>query len=427
MTRFKCISRACLGFVLSGAFCQIRAEPPENRAQPPSGCESTWKLLIDDHWIASKSGVRRVLHQPEKATQNPLIRGDDAWAPNPYCYGTAMYDQATSRFKLWYMSYNPGLPLDERHADSLRHQHRRHRMGSPASGPGGVSWINQNNIVMTNYGHHDLYSPSIVRDDRDSVPERRYKMIWWDFPKGEQGYRDDGMCVAFSPDGIRWTRHPDNPVLPAKKQERSISDVMSVMYDSRAEKFVAYTKGWADPWPAFRQIVRTESSDFIHWSEPEVVLRHAFDEQDPQSYGMAVSQYEGLYLGLLCSYKKPGNETIDIQLTVSHDNKTWSRVADQATFLPTGPEGSWDDGMIFCDSADDARGPSSDLLRRVGRTPQRHRLHAARWHRPGHASQGRIRFFGRRTDRRTCDHAVADRFHRAVNDQRRSAWRINPR
>src|SRR5690606_38771860 len=105
--------------------------------------------------------------------------------------------------------------------------------------------------------------------------------------------------------------------------------------------------GWAEPWPAFRQIVRTESSDFIHWSEPEVVVRHKNDSIDPQSYGMTVSQYGNSYIGLLHSYKKPGDETIDIQLTVSHDNKTWERVANQQTFLPLGESGSWDDGMPF--------------------------------------------------------------------------------
>jgi hypothetical protein len=81
------------------------------RAEQRAGSAPTWKLLIDDHWIASKSSVRRVLHQPDKDSQNPLIRGDHAWAINPYCYGTVMHDEATSRFKLWYMSYNHGLPL----------------------------------------------------------------------------------------------------------------------------------------------------------------------------------------------------------------------------------------------------------------------------------------------------------------------------
>jgi len=309
---------------------------------------TTRKLLIDDYWIDSKSGVRRVLHQPRKHTLNPLIRGDDPWAINPYCYGTVVYDETTLRFKLWYMSYNHGLPLAERTPILYATSADGIAWDRPSLGLVEFRGSKQNNILMTHYGYHDLYSPSVLRDDRDPVPQRRYKMIWWDFPKGKQGYRDDGMCVAFSADGTRWIKHPGNPVLPAKKQERSISDVMSVMFDNRANKFVAYTKGWADPWPAFRQIVRTESSDFVHWSEPEVVLRHAFDEQDPQSYGMTVTQYEGLYLGLLCSYKRPGNETIDIQLAVSHDNRNWARVAEQATFLPTGPAGSWDDGMLFC-------------------------------------------------------------------------------
>ena len=259
-----------------------------------------------------------------------------------------MYDEESSQFRLWYMSYNAGLPLAERTPILYAISKDGIDFDRPGLGLVDFRGSTQNNILMHHYGHHDLYSPSVLRDDRDPDPQRRYKMIWWDFPTGSRGYHDDGMCVAFSPDGIHWTRHPDNPVLSAKKQERSISDVMSVMYDSRAGKFVAYTKGWADPWPAFRQIVRTESTDFIHWSEPEVVLTHAFDERDPQSYGMSVTQYESVYLGLLCSYKKPGNETIDIQLTVSHDNRTWERVADQATFLPPGGDGSWDDGMLFC-------------------------------------------------------------------------------
>src|SRR5690606_31844381 len=123
-----------------------------------------------------------------------------------------------------------------------------------------------NNIILQNYGFHDLYSPSVIKDNEDPDPSKRYKMIWWDFPLGGEGYQDDGMCVAFSPDGIHWTKYVGNPVLNAKKIEHSISDVMMVMHDKNTGKFVAYTKGWAEPWPAFRQIVRTESSDFIHWS-----------------------------------------------------------------------------------------------------------------------------------------------------------------
>lgn len=306
-----------------------------------------WQLFIDDYWIETATGLTVTLHQPKKNANNPLITGDVPWALNPYCFGTILYDKEEAIFKLWYMSYNYGYPQADRTFILYATSVDGVSWDRPALGLHEFRGSKENNIVLKNYGYEDHYSPSVIKDLRDPDPERRYKMIWWDFPLGPRYYKDCGMCIAFSPDGIQWSRHLDNPVLFAKKQENSISDVMSVMFDSRSGKYVAYTKGWADPWPAFRQIVRTESTDFVNWSEPEVVLRHAHDLSDPQSYGMFVTQYESVYVGLLNSYKKPGNETIDIQLTVSHDNRRWSRVADQATFLPLGADGEWDDGMIF--------------------------------------------------------------------------------
>ncbi len=310
--------------------------------------DANWQLFIDDYWIADSTNVTAILHQPEKYPNNPLIRGDVPWEQAPYCFGTVIYDEEDSIFKIWYQSYNYGQPVETRTPVLYATSKDGMEWTRPNLGIFEFQGSSENNIVLQNYGHHDLYSPSVIKDSSESDPNKRYKMIWWDFPLGDEGYQDDGMCVAFSPDGIYWEKYPGNPVLHANKTEQSISDVMSVMQDKNTGKFVAYTKGWASPWPSHRQIVRTESSDFIHWSEPEVVITHKHDLIDPQSYGMTVSQYGNNYIGLMYSYKKPGNETIDLQLTVSHDNKNWKRVANQETFIPLGKQGSWDDGMIFC-------------------------------------------------------------------------------
>ncbi len=309
--------------------------------------DANWQLFIDDYWIAGSSDVRRTLHQPLKHPVNPLIKGDAPWSQNPYCYGTVIYDVEDSVFKIWYQSYNYGQPLEDRTPVLYATSEDGIKWTKPNLGLVAYHGSKENNIILTNYGYHDLYAPSVIKDTKDADPSRRYKMIWWDFPLGSEGYQDDGMCVAFSPDGIHWNKYPGNPVLHALKKERSISDVMSVMYDRNAGKYVVFTKGWADPWPAFRQVVRTESVDFIHWSEPEVVITHKHDVHDPQSYGMTVAQIGNVYIGMLHVYKNPGDESIDVQLTVSHDNRHWSRVAGQEVFIPNGAPGSWDAGMIF--------------------------------------------------------------------------------
>ncbi|MCM4173508.1 hypothetical protein DHD32_18690 [Arenibacter sp. TNZ] len=309
---------------------------------------ANWQLFIDDYWIANSTKITTKLHQPERHNDNPLIRADVPWEQNPYCFGTVIFDEEDSIFKFWYQSYNVKDELKEKTPILFATSLDGINWTRPNLGINEYKGSTDNNIVLHNYGFHDLYSPSVIKDNKDPDPAKRYKMIWWDFPLGEKGYQDDGMCVAFSPDGIHWTKYAGNPVHSANKTAQSISDVMSVMQDEKTGKYVAYTKGWAEPWPLFRQIVRTESSDFINWSEPEVVISHKYDIEDPQSYGMTVSQYGNSYIGLLYSYKKPGDETIDVQLAVSHDNRNWERVADQQTFLPLGTTGSWDDGMLFC-------------------------------------------------------------------------------
>ena len=350
--RMKFLLKA--GIVLMVVVIQFTACKNKNSTQDiailketVSKTNANWQLFIDDYWIASSENVTAKLHQPEKLPNNPIISADVTWEENPYCFGTVIYDEQDSVFKFWYQSYNYSLEIQERTPVLY------------ATSTDGIQWVRpnlgviefqgsaDNNIVLQNYGFHDLYSPSVIKDNLEQDPQKRYKMIWWDFPLGKGEYQDDGMCVAFSPDGIHWNKHTENPVLQVNKTEKSISDVMSVMQDRNTGKFVAYTKGWAKPWPSHRQIVRVESDDFINWSEPEVVIRHANDSIDPQSYGMTTSQFGNNYIGLLHSYKKPGNETIDIQLTTSHDNKNWVRVANQETFIPLGRPGSWDDGMIF--------------------------------------------------------------------------------
>src|SRR5687768_7770827 len=62
------------------------------------------QLFLDDAGTARTDGLRRVVHPPERHPDNPLIRPDTAWERGCQVYGTALYDTAAKRFRIWYLT-----------------------------------------------------------------------------------------------------------------------------------------------------------------------------------------------------------------------------------------------------------------------------------------------------------------------------------
>ncbi len=318
----------------------------------PNGAVS----FVDDFAIEKMSDLKRTLEQPGKRSR-PVLVAEAAWESNPYLFGTVLRDSLTGMYRMWYMSYNRGKPPLERTPVLYAESKDGITWKKPSLGLHAFGGSKENNIVLNSLGFHDLYSPSVLEDAGAKDPSRRFKMIFWD-KTGEDSYRDGGMHVAFSPDGIHWTRYEKNPVLKAGRHENAISDVMDLTRDPVTGKFLVYAKGWnKDAWKpdgkenkdlSQRIVLRSESTDFVNWSRPQPVIRHARTPEDPQSYGMPVFYADGVFLGLLRSYKLPGDERIDIRLMSSRDGVNWSPVCQGETFLSTGAgDSEWDDGMIF--------------------------------------------------------------------------------
>ncbi len=106
-----------------------------------------------------------------------------------------------------------------------------------------------------------------------------------------------------------------------------------------------------------RRIAYTESNDLINWTQPRLII--GTDELDTlYLYGMPVSLYQNMYLGLLQNLyshadhdriKVPKSHEVDIQLTWSHDGAAWERHPERPIFIPTGPirAGVPDWGQIY--------------------------------------------------------------------------------
>ena len=314
------------------------------------------QLFFDDALIASMEGLTLSVHQPTKHPENPVLKRENPWEGfRVQVYGTVLYDPREEMFKAWYMN----IPATAAQKITVNGQKRpgHATLLSYATSRDGVRWNKPTlNLVdfegskANNMIAPDLYNPegfSCLYEPNEPDSERTYKAFYWDHGRGPltmyEGQEiygegpDDGMHVAFSPDGVRWKPFEGNPVLKV-----SSDSGQCVLFDPRLKKYVVFSRLGLG-----RKVARSESDDFIHWSKPELVL--APDSQDgshTEFYGISVDLYEGVYVGLLWMFWiEEGNVgRIDLQLCHSRDGKAWERDPNRRVFLPNGPTGAWDSG-----------------------------------------------------------------------------------
>jgi hypothetical protein len=323
------------------------------------------QLFVDDHIIESISGAEKNLNQPVKHPRNPLIVVDKPWEKN-LGFSSVLYDAEEGFFKMWYAAW----PAKEGEHQGLGY----------ATSPDGIAWRKplttewnskeHNNIV---FGQTPEFNcAGVFKDPHETDGERRYKMLFSDYPDGTA--QTASTSAAYSPDGIEWTRYPQNPLIPFSDSH------CCPFWDPRRNRYVAYLRYGP---PNTRSISMTESEDFIHWSPKITLFRQLTNKLDePRStilYQMEVMPYASYYFGFITTYhgetiseipkeQEAWKDKSDIQLTFSRDGRIWHRVikqgvvpaayykadrdwmaeSQQATFIPWGEHGKdWDWGSMY--------------------------------------------------------------------------------
>ena len=323
----------------------------------PFPSPGTRLLFFDDASLESKENLVQTIHQPTKHPSNPVLKREHPWEGfRVQVYGTMIYDPELDLFKASYMN----IPATA--ADKITVQGQR-RPGhatllSYATSKDGVEWekptlnlVDFEGSTANNMIAPDLYNPegfSVIYEPNDPDPSRRYKGFCWDHGKaplmmyeGQEIYgegEDDGMYVTFSEDGIHWKPYEGNPVMRLGSDTGQV-----VLFDPGIKRYVACGRFGAGG----SKVARSESEDFIHWSEPKLVLEP--DEKDganTQFYGISIDLYQGLYIGMLWMFWIDEGRVgrIDFQLCHSHDGIQWIRDPERRVFMPNGPEGAWDSG-----------------------------------------------------------------------------------
>lgn len=343
-------------------------------------------LFADDDDVLYRPGTIKRVVEFKKHSADPVIAPDKAW--EGMIGWTSVYrDSKTGKYQLWYQAY----------------QERRKENKSLkcvvcyAESEDGIKWTKPNlglfpfyeekdtNIVLIGAGgekggHGDRYCNSVVFDPRDKDASKRYKMTYYDWGTGEGKDSGSGTHVAFSPDGIHWTKYEggivsksafgskgtqprfadEGPYFEEQRKDGSVrknwmvtpamSDAMDVFFDERHEAFVAYGKMWT-PWPdggsSWKHgMGRMQSKDFIHWSKPELIL--TVNDRDPahvEFHTSPVFPYNGMYFSLNQLLDR-GEGTMDIELISSRDGFRWDRTFANTWVIQRGAPDKFDAGTI---------------------------------------------------------------------------------
>ena len=289
------------------------------------------QLFVDNYVVEHLENLRKVLHQPQKHPQNPVLRPERPWEERIE-WANVLRDEEERIFKAWYLT-GEGLAYATSR-DALTWER-------PVLGILEFQGSRENNLVR-DY----ITSPTIFKDPYETDPKRRYKCF------GLERKPDYAIYVSFSSDGLHWTQK-QGPVLTSAN-DPGLNDRPNLMHDRVLRRYVGLTKreminpfGRGDWGMIHRARAASVSYDFETWSDPILALHP--DDQDPpdfQIYGLVGFNYEGFYLGLMDVYwsreRGPRERTLDTQLALSRDGLTWWRAGDRQTFMPLGPEGSWD-------------------------------------------------------------------------------------
>jgi len=341
------------------------------------------QLFFDNLLVESVQDITREFHQPRKYEGNPLIVRDKPWE-RVVQFRTSTYnilqDPKDKLFKCWYtdegftneyLRRGGTFPL---YRNLYAHSEDGIRWAKPKLG------IYRENGQDTNLFWGDQQSGGadcryVIVDPFESDESRRFKSIYFQALEASSVVRTLAELedqykahveVAYSADGVRWKKYEELPSFG--KFGPHLGDVTTLSHDLDSKTYILTTrharmhdspqnprfpkrKGFFDPhYPRDfaklnkRRIHQCESSDFVHWSDPALLL--ASDERDnldDSLYGMVQHRVGDTRVGLLDVLHSVAN-VLEVQLAYSLDGRCWKRV--RKPWLTAGPAGSWDQVMV---------------------------------------------------------------------------------
>ncbi len=303
------------------------------------------QLFLDDYVIEKMDGLKRIVNQPQRYPGNPIVGRDYHWEEGSVDIPLVVFDPETGLYQMYYRAYPTTDGRYTCYARSTDGIHWEKPMLGFATYQDGKT---ENNILFPTHDGYGSFCPQAASIDPDPPsPDRRFVMV----------YRDDASeMTVVSPDGLHWTNVAN--IGDFRRDTLPTPPTVNPKYLFLHQNWVT---GELDH--RYRGVWRSESNDLVTWGGAGWAFRRQpGDSPDLEFYSagtdlVTANTYHGLHLAYVIMFPTdPEGAKLEdgtrmagplyMELAVSRDTIHWTRVARGQPFLPVGPPGSWDDGMI---------------------------------------------------------------------------------
>ena len=292
VTKWGPAGRACGGLVAAAALCSAAAG-----GAGVIDVGTRRQLFVDGSRIERRSGVELTLHNP--IAREVVLERDKPWEGASLAYASVFRDG--DRYRLYYRASGspPASGLKFWNYTATAESGDGIHWTKPELGIVSFAGSRRNNLVWPvrdNPGCearppavHPLYCEGSdlfpFRDANPAAPaDERYKTL--------ANSNEYELIALASPDGIRWRKLQDAPVISYLPDDPMMDPPNLAFWDEVRQEYVAYLRTWLNF--RIRGFRRSTSKDFRHWSRPEYV-------------DLGESEVEHLYTNMTVAYERaPG-------------------------------------------------------------------------------------------------------------------------